>query len=811
MPGPFYFAWVGASETSFLPEHQREDEDVFSFKIIHEEGQMPTMSVVVRDPHVGLLKPGRKQWAWLSYWDGAVLHPIFFGRLVAVPGNLNDDLVELQFITRALNFISLRQALADSLKVLPYYDPIFFDPTAQNDPLSVIEAYSKAFHVPRTNASDWTVSDILEGEDGVETFTQDDVLHESVRIDLRDVPMTAVRIDSNVNWRQTFRSTNSGGPILVTSRIVNTLTGQALQSQWPKENTDLGNGWRAAFGTGCTLYGGNKGNYTESGSFQDTNRKHNPGDCISATWNVSSPTGPSYTLSYSSQATYGNVNTAGGSGGPFSSASGVFSNNGEFGGVQDEGGGSNTASASSNWTVAFVYRANCNLLIEPTGESNEFIESASMTLRADLQATLSDPTAEEETEVLTLPGQDVGEPVLDVKAWTSIAGQSVALGTYMRPNQTPGPGGTSTQIAIVGGVAGTEPPLFSDILGAETIDGSVHWICTSTTIGDWQANAYMLKGTVICYEAGGGFFFLATTEGFTGGSPPNFNKTSGSSTNDNQVVWKSLGTGGPSISVPMGEQPGNVTRYAYFPTPRGVQSLQYLLYRARARIRQRARAVEITARVPFERGLELSCRKNAYIYADEIPGGVGYGKIIRYSLELDADTGDHFCEVTIGCAVGKGGSPIPSVDGTNGYVQAGYVLPGYIYSPSSVVSMDDVALTPPSLPVDYKGPRAPLSLDQAVSAAGWTGSVEQQVAALQGRVVAAGAGGTRQPVIGVYGAIRSANDYAAGAEAMETIMENNSVKFEMHLNAISGLHIETSYSIATATMVVPKQIDLEVA
>ena len=36
MAGPFYFAWVAASETTFDPSvHRREDEDVFGFTVEH--------------------------------------------------------------------------------------------------------------------------------------------------------------------------------------------------------------------------------------------------------------------------------------------------------------------------------------------------------------------------------------------------------------------------------------------------------------------------------------------------------------------------------------------------------------------------------------------------------------------------------------------------------------------------------------------------------------------------------------------------------------------------------------------------------
>jgi hypothetical protein len=62
---PFYFAWVDAG-TPFDSSLFREDETVLSFDLAHAEGQIPTLSVEIKNPRVGLLAPGRKQWAWFS-------------------------------------------------------------------------------------------------------------------------------------------------------------------------------------------------------------------------------------------------------------------------------------------------------------------------------------------------------------------------------------------------------------------------------------------------------------------------------------------------------------------------------------------------------------------------------------------------------------------------------------------------------------------------------------------------------------------------------------------------------------------------
>ena len=44
MSGPFYFAWVEPTETTFGVEHQREDEKVLNILIEHDEGELPSLS-----------------------------------------------------------------------------------------------------------------------------------------------------------------------------------------------------------------------------------------------------------------------------------------------------------------------------------------------------------------------------------------------------------------------------------------------------------------------------------------------------------------------------------------------------------------------------------------------------------------------------------------------------------------------------------------------------------------------------------------------------------------------------------------------
>src|ERR1043165_7004837 len=119
----------------FGPQHLVEDEKVLSIAIEHSEGDFPSLSIVIKNPRIGLLAPARKTWAWLSHGGT----PLFFGRLVGVPPNINRKAVTVDFIGRRADYAAQKATLAASLRVLPYYDPVFITPDAQSDPDTVLE------------------------------------------------------------------------------------------------------------------------------------------------------------------------------------------------------------------------------------------------------------------------------------------------------------------------------------------------------------------------------------------------------------------------------------------------------------------------------------------------------------------------------------------------------------------------------------------------------------------------------------------------------------------------------------------------
>ena len=106
----FSFAWVDGGD-AFV---DRVDEDVFAFELSHLEGEFATLNVEIRNPRVGLLKPGRKRWCWLGK-DGVAL---FHGRLVGIPTNIREEVVTLNFVARPSDFDARKKAVAAGMRSL---------------------------------------------------------------------------------------------------------------------------------------------------------------------------------------------------------------------------------------------------------------------------------------------------------------------------------------------------------------------------------------------------------------------------------------------------------------------------------------------------------------------------------------------------------------------------------------------------------------------------------------------------------------------------------------------------------------------
>ena len=276
MPGPFYFAWVDYGEEFNAAVHAREDENIFDFTVEQSEGDFAMLTMTVRNPRIGLLAAGRKVWAWLSWnpGDGSAV-PLFLGRLVGVPDNINQELVTLVFNARPANYVTLKAALAETLKVRPFYDPIWINPNSLTDPDTVLETRSALWSIDRVSHQ-VDISDVLVGEDGTVEFGPGEVPYDSVGIALGEAPLQSVSVDATVNWTQSSQGSFDF------SVNVETYTGSSLISDWPETGASLGSGWTVTASQARDLYAvDDVANVTYSVNWTNTLPVHTTGDALS--------------------------------------------------------------------------------------------------------------------------------------------------------------------------------------------------------------------------------------------------------------------------------------------------------------------------------------------------------------------------------------------------------------------------------------------------------------------------------------------------------------------------------------------------
>jgi len=252
--GPWLFAWVDPEETEFQPEHVRLDEDMFSFELEHNEGDFATLQISIRNPRIGLLTASRKRWAWFAFnpGEGADIIPVFFGRIVGIPSDLISEVCTIQFIGRPADYVAQKDALAATMRVAPYWDDIFVSEERRIDPEVVLEGRPEFWHIDRVTGV-LTSSNVLVGEDGLIEFDEDNVMGDSVEINLNNVPLRSVTVVADISWTQSARGVVNMGPFLVDNwpqpsgftfhRFLTSFTGQGLQSSWPKPEQSIGGGW----------------------------------------------------------------------------------------------------------------------------------------------------------------------------------------------------------------------------------------------------------------------------------------------------------------------------------------------------------------------------------------------------------------------------------------------------------------------------------------------------------------------------------------------------------------------------------------
>lgn len=256
---------------------------------------------------------------------------------------------------------------------------------------------------------------------------------------------------------------------------------------------------------------------------------------------------------------------------------------------------------------------------------------------------------------------------------------------------------------------------------------------------------------------------------------------------------------------------GDTSRTDYFAIERGNASIEYGISRLRAKILMASRGVEAAWDVTWERGINLSCRKNAALAFPGAPGGALAGKIISYSLIVNGDAGQQIGKVRVGCAIGRAGHAT-AVPGTGVYANPGYMNVGYQYLAGAIVPIgtSDVAYTPPVGATNDAGMTFPLTADQVVLVDEWIGDYTQQHVILVDKqpqlVMTANTDqATFQTILQEF-----ASHTTAGTVLSDSLL-NNGVYRHIVLKPVDAEGLEKIVEVATSVMTVPRMYDTEAA
>jgi hypothetical protein len=405
-----YFAWIDPGETTFTAGHMRWDEQIFSFTLQQDEGDPASLTIVVRRPRnvagdpIGLLGPGRKIWCWFALDCGADLIR-FRGRLVGVPTSLFEELVTLEFVARPIDLVMQKAALADSLRVLPYYDEAVIDPSRRTDPEVVLEGYTKIWHYDRETHV-LSVSDEITGEDGLVEFDStseaNKVLYDGLSLSLTSGPLARVDVDAEYTWTQ-----QAFGNVDLTRYIIDNWPNEPSANRgeitsftfgadsWPKNGAGLGDGWTVI-------------EATASNPYDTTVRTETGNSDVTVKWWDGGST--HVTSSYSigkigrippDSIQYGPIITS-------DSTTVTYAPDGE--------GGTYTASFShSDTTVTSILPMHsfAPTLLAGFKASRQYIEAVAFSLFADVQSILTDPEDGEALQISDVTSVNLSEPLSD--------------------------------------------------------------------------------------------------------------------------------------------------------------------------------------------------------------------------------------------------------------------------------------------------------------------------------------------------------------------------------------------------------------
>jgi len=240
--GDPYFAWVDEGEAFDPVAHRREDEEVETWSLKPSEDGFAVLTIKVKPPEGGMLRPSRKRWGVFSYerHDGTLVL-LARGKVDSLPLGGNPEEAELIFKCGPGDWQVAQDAVLQPTKSGPWWDSVLVDPAHRDDPVEILDGLSSVidFH-PATH--ECSLHDIF----GVGLPVWDigtEWYEDSLSGEIGEPPISTVEIEVSAQWTQRLSGSIDAWDDVTDAfgGLPSTLTPDDFLNRWPREGDGIGN------------------------------------------------------------------------------------------------------------------------------------------------------------------------------------------------------------------------------------------------------------------------------------------------------------------------------------------------------------------------------------------------------------------------------------------------------------------------------------------------------------------------------------------------------------------------------------------
>lgn len=233
----FFFKWAHPTEILDLNNVDKTDLDIIDFSLIQREGEIALCQLTI--PLTAELKP--HQYAILFVEIGTKRSPLFKGKLMSLPVQINELQQRIEFFALPVDANAQLEVLRDNIQKSPEWDDLFVDPAQRQDPVEVLEAIPSLFcwH-PVTHQVN--ISHLFEGRKQA-CYNTSQILQDSFCVKVTRLPKPYINMSIVAEWIQEATGEINVFPLIekkFTSSKINTLTANGLMASWPRTGQLLG-------------------------------------------------------------------------------------------------------------------------------------------------------------------------------------------------------------------------------------------------------------------------------------------------------------------------------------------------------------------------------------------------------------------------------------------------------------------------------------------------------------------------------------------------------------------------------------------